>query len=111
MRFFTADMSAPLAVVFSSVLFGMMHFDPLQGLGTALVGMYLGFVVLRTRSIWPGVAGHMLNNLVCALFARFSPPHTDQAWSTGHPPWVIVMAAAATMAAVVALVRLTGSRK
>jgi membrane protease YdiL (CAAX protease family) len=96
-----AQLPRGLAVVLSAILFGAIHFDALQGLGALLVGLYLGFVVLATGSLWPAIAAHALNNLLCALFARFDPAGAGSAFDTGHP-WPLVAASAVAVAAVIA---------
>jgi len=107
LRSLAARLPGGLAVILSAILFGAIHFDALQGSGALLVGLYLGFVALATGSLWPAIAAHALNNLLCALFARLDPAGAGSAFDTGHP-WPLVAASVAATAVVVALVR-TGS--
>ncbi len=93
LRSFRADFSAWGAVVLSAFLFGVLHLNMLQGSGAFLIGLYLGFTVLVTGSIWPGVLAHGVNNLICSLAARFDPQGIGQAFNQGHHPAVIVVAA------------------
>ncbi|MCP4605528.1 MAG: CPBP family intramembrane metalloprotease [Proteobacteria bacterium] len=111
LRSFRADMSAWPAVALSSILFGIMHMDALQGLGAFLIGIYLGFVVLVTGSVWPAVAAHAVNNLLCALFARYDYQDTGQIWSTGHSQWTLLGASAIAITASIALLRLARKDK
>ncbi len=101
---FRGEMPAWLAVVFSSLLFGLLHLDPLQGSGAALIGAYLALVVITTGSVWPAIGAHALNNLSCALCARYDPQGVGQAFSTGYPPWVVALAVLLTAVVVVRLV-------
>jgi hypothetical protein len=100
-----------LAVALSAILFGAIHFDALQGLGALLIGLYLGFVVLATGSVWPAIAAHAINNLLCALFARFDPQGAGSAYETGHPLPLVAASAAAVAVIVVALVRMGPDRE
>lgn len=51
------------AVVGSAILFGLMHGNLGQFFYTTMAGIMLGYCYVETRSIWPGVIAHMLNNL------------------------------------------------
>lgn len=53
-----------VAIVGSAVLFGLMHGNLGQLFYTAVAGIMLGWCFVETRSIWPGVIAHMLNNLM-----------------------------------------------
>jgi len=51
-----------LAVIISSTIFGLIHFD-LDAMPLLIVmGLFLGGLYSITRSIWPSVALHMVNN-------------------------------------------------
>ena len=90
LRSFQARMPAWVAVLLSSILFGVMHWDGLQGLGAVLIGIFLGYITIKIGSIWPAVVAHAFNNLLCALFARYAENPTEQTFSHGHPPelWI-----------------------
>ncbi len=107
LRAFRAELPAWTAIGFSSLLFGILHMDGLQGLGAVLIGVYLGIVALRTGSVWPGVAAHAVNNLLCALFARYYSQDAGQVWSTGHSPLVLLAAAAVLTASLLMIFRMT----
>jgi membrane protease YdiL (CAAX protease family) len=52
------------AVMGSAFCFGVFHLLPWQVVGAALVGVYLGWLVIRTRSIGVSIFAHGLFNLV-----------------------------------------------
>lgn len=54
-------------IVFTSVLFGFLHVDPMYAVVTGCMGAYLHFVYLATRSIWVPVLLHALNNSLAML--------------------------------------------
>jgi membrane protease YdiL (CAAX protease family) len=106
LRAFAGGMSRWSAVAVSAFLFGVLHLDMLQGAGAGLIGAYLGFAVLATDSIWPAVLAHGLNNLLCSVFARLDPDGVGQAFSVGHPLWLVGAAALLTGLAIWSLWRL-----
>jgi membrane protease YdiL (CAAX protease family) len=57
------------SVFVTSLLFAAMHIDPSQFLGIAIMGAYLHFVYLTTRSIWAPILLHALNNGVAIALA------------------------------------------
>jgi uncharacterized protein len=56
-------------VVATSVLFGLLHVDPSYAVVTALMGAYLHFVYVASRSIWVPIMLHVLNNGIAILIA------------------------------------------
>jgi membrane protease YdiL (CAAX protease family) len=54
-------------IIFTSVLFGLLHVDPLYAIVTGCMGAYLHFTYLATRSIWVPILLHALNNSVAML--------------------------------------------
>ncbi|MCM1108202.1 MAG: CPBP family intramembrane metalloprotease [Clostridium sp.] len=57
------------AVVVSALLFGVVHGNWAQGIVAFLLGLMLGFIYLRGRSIWPAWMAHVINNAVGVLTA------------------------------------------
>jgi sodium transport system permease protein len=58
------------AIVLSSLLFGFLHvlLSLFQQLfGATILGLVLGLLAIRTRSLWPGVVFHLLNNALGVL--------------------------------------------
>ena len=55
------------AIIQSSLIFGVLHFNPWQFVGAFLMGLLLGWVYYRTRSLIPCIFIHLLNNLISFL--------------------------------------------
>ncbi len=55
------------AIVCSALLFGLMHMNPSQFFYTTLMGIVLGYIYVRTRSIWICVLIHFTNNALGIL--------------------------------------------
>ncbi len=56
-------------VALTSLFFGFLHIHPAHALVAALMGAYLHFVYLASRSIWVPMLLHMLNNGLGILIA------------------------------------------
>lgn len=55
-------MSVPLAIIISSVIFGLTHFDVGSFPVLLGIGLALAFLRWRSKSIWPSILLHALNN-------------------------------------------------
>jgi len=55
------------AVFFSGLLFALFHLNPWQFPATLVLGMILGWIMIRTRNILLCIAGHSINNLLVLL--------------------------------------------
>jgi len=80
-------------VVLNGLVFGAFHIPSAtvyRFLPSAALGMLLAWVVLRTRSLWPGILMHFVNNASIVILAsspwileRFSDP------GEGPPLWLL----------------------
>jgi uncharacterized protein len=61
------------AIIVSGLLFGAFHIRFTQFIPLALLGMLLAWMTIRTRSIWPAVVAHLVNNGGSVLFAYYVP--------------------------------------
>ena len=64
---FKQGMPVIWAIVFSSLVFAVAHADPGSFAVLFIIGLALAFLRWRTRSIWPGMILHALNNGIAAL--------------------------------------------
>jgi sodium transport system permease protein len=69
---------ALLAVGFSSLAFGIMHMIPQQVFNTTLMGLVMGLLAIRSRSIFPSVAFHFMNNALGVAHGRLSAAWLDR---------------------------------
>jgi membrane protease YdiL (CAAX protease family) len=59
-------------VALTAIIFSAFHLDPIGFLARAELGALFGYLLLRTGSLWPGVAAHAANNLIStALYFAF----------------------------------------
>jgi membrane protease YdiL (CAAX protease family) len=80
-----------LGVLASAFFFGLIHVDPLQGTMAMLMGLWLHFVYLTTRSLWMPMLLHFLNNSVAVLASRIVWLNTVSD-SNGNLPWHLYLA-------------------
>ncbi len=89
-------------VLVNGLIFGAFHVPGatvIRFLPSAILGMLLTWVVLRSRSIWTGMLMHFINNGSIVILSsspwildRFSDPNQ------GPPPWLLLPAAASLLA-------------
>ena len=65
------------AIIFTSILFGVAHAVFQQTIITFFVGCVLGFIAVRTGSIFPCMAYHAVHNSVYALISQTGPALVD----------------------------------
>jgi membrane protease YdiL (CAAX protease family) len=68
-----------VGIIVTSLLFGLMHMDPLQSTLTVFMGGYLGFLACRFGTIWPAVGAHALNNGLSAVSLTLFPEEPTNA--------------------------------
>ncbi len=61
------------AIAFSALIFCFIHLNPYQFFSAFVVGLVLGWVFLRTRSLWPCIVGHGFYNGHSFLIAAVLP--------------------------------------
>ena len=67
-------------LVVPSLMFGVLHLEPSQAAGVAVLGVAFGLVRLYTGSIWPCIMSHFAYNAGIILEARwFEPSQTHVA--------------------------------
>ena len=106
---------APLrAVLYSALIFGLFHVINGSVLSlerffpTTLLGLALGFVAIRTHSLWPGVLLHAIHNGLLFWLTRFSEKELSE-WfgsTNQHFPPIWILASLASVACGIGLVYL-----
>ncbi|MCD8281959.1 MAG: CPBP family intramembrane metalloprotease [Prevotella sp.] len=65
------------AIVLSAIVFGAVHGNAAQFVHAFLVGLLLGWLYVRTRSIVPCVAVHWVNNTVAYVLVKLFPDRAN----------------------------------
>jgi uncharacterized protein len=68
---FRKNYHAATAVIISALLFSLFHLNPWQMPATFLLGLLLGWIMIRTRNILLAIIGHAINNLLVLLTVTF----------------------------------------
>ncbi len=84
----------PTAIVVQAIAFGLFHLDPARLVPTTLLGLLLGLLATRTRSLLPGVLMHFANNAL-VLSASHLGAHATLPFSGGALYVTLALATAA----------------
>lgn len=68
---FIETYGGPTAVLYSAIIFGVIHLLPLQVVNAFLAGILLGWIYWKTRSLWIVMILHILNNYLAFRFSDF----------------------------------------
>jgi membrane protease YdiL (CAAX protease family) len=67
-----------MAILQSAVLFGVFHFNPAQSVTATIIGLLLGWLYYRTRSLAVCMVLHGLNNLLALSLLQLPPAWQDE---------------------------------
>ncbi|MCA9142954.1 MAG: CPBP family intramembrane metalloprotease [Planctomycetaceae bacterium] len=115
-RGLVANHGVVAGVLLASLLFGVMHIDPVQSVGAFVLGIGLHFVYLTTRSLLAPMLVHMLNNAFAFWLMQnytwcplpgLSPLPDD---TPVHTPWGVMITAIVACAALLGVLYQTRTR-
>ena len=69
------------AVLICSVLFGLIHLNPLQSIYAAMAGVAFSLLYVRFRNLGLCIIGHMAFNLLSVILAEFSGGEGIAGWA------------------------------
>lgn len=55
---------AKKAILFSALIFSVIHMVPIQMIATFAIGIVLGYIYYKTKSLWLVCAIHLINNMI-----------------------------------------------
>jgi sodium transport system permease protein len=61
------------ALILVSAIFAVFHFLPSKFLPTGLIGLWLGYLVVATGSLYPAILAHLVNNAIPFLVPEIEP--------------------------------------
>lgn len=73
LRNFERSMHVWTAIIVSGIIFGLFHVRLTQFIPLAALGMLLAWLTVKTRSLWPAVVAHFVNNGGSVTFAYYFP--------------------------------------
>lgn len=59
--------SVTAAIIIQGVLFGVIHGNLIQGIYAIPLGILYGYVAYRTKSVWPSIMMHFINNSISQI--------------------------------------------
>jgi sodium transport system permease protein len=91
------------AILLTALFFGVFHLSIYRLFPTALTGLLLGYLAVRSRSIVPGMVVHgMVNGISILVAARWIPVPADI--ETAGLPWPVLLVSVALLASGIALI-------
>lgn len=66
------------AIAVSGLIFAIVHLNPAQFVPAFTSGMFYAWLYYRTRSLWPGIVLHVLNNGFAAFMMQAYPETEDE---------------------------------
>jgi membrane protein DedA with SNARE-associated domain len=99
-----------LAIFFSALLFALFHLNPWQFPATFVLGLLLGWLMVRTRNIFACIAGHSINNLLVLLSMTFAQEISQSRIMSMGERDKIVLAALAIVVSIFIMYWLTRKR-
>lgn len=76
------------SIIWSSLLFGLIHLNPWQAIGATIMGMFIGWMCVKTKSLIPGIIIHFATNLSGFLFVAFTNKGEESWLDFGSGPVV-----------------------
>ena len=93
------------ALVASSLIFGIFHLNLIQMPYAFILGLCIGYFVMRTGSLWVGVIIHFVNNSVAVAFEFLYPVMSEETWYIANSVYNLVCVILSVMAIVVLLMK------
>jgi sodium transport system permease protein len=99
---FAREMTAARTIGGTALLFGVLHLSSetaIRLLPTAFLGVLMGFVVWRTRSVFASMLMHFVNNGMAVVIVSLPTLRGMVFSAEGEPSWLLVAAAPLALAA------------
>ena len=65
------------AIALTALIFALIHGNIAQGVHAFIIGLALGWLYARTRSVLPGIVLHWVNNTIAYLMFNLMPNLAD----------------------------------
>jgi len=81
------------AVLMTAIIFSFIHMNPFWFAQIYILGIILGFLAWKTKSVLPSLILHSLNNLVALILSfTIDAEHTFYIWNGHIAPWILLIA-------------------
>lgn len=103
------------AIVLAAIAFGFLHLDSYRLLPTTFLGLLLGFIAVRTGSVFPAMFAHAMNNALSFMVQRHETAFRGITWldleSGRSLPWFVLLPALIVLAVGLWRIRKPGTRE
>lgn len=72
LRGFLKNYSIAKSLIITSLLFGLLHFNLIQSITAVILGLALGWIFIKTGSLWMTIFLHSLNNGISVLLYQLT---------------------------------------
>ncbi len=102
-----------IAIVISSMMFGIVHMIPQQAFNAALLGLVLGLLAVYSRSLFPAITFHFCYNALATLHTRMAGVegldlplcYRDAEGTWRFSVWLLIPAGILLLLAIVTMIR------
>ncbi len=83
------------AIVVTSILFGILHLDPFRLIPVILIGIWLGFLLYKTNSLFIPIVAHISNNITSLVISHLEDSKIIKVFVTeaGNPNFLSIILA------------------
>jgi membrane protease YdiL (CAAX protease family) len=103
---FLKNYSAKKSIIWSALIFGLVHLNPWQGIAGILIGILIGWLYVKTKSLLPGMIIHFTNNLVAFVLVAVSGGKQESWMKTLNEPFVSGLMMVVGVVSIVLLIKL-----
>ena len=91
------------AILISAIVFGVIHFNIIQGLGAFFGGLFYGYIYVKTKNLFVPIIIHLINNglMILSLNFKSSFGMSEQAADTASIVITICLIVSGSICAVV----------
>lgn len=75
------------SIIITAVLFAILHLDPYRLLPVTIIGIWLGYMLLRSNSLYVPMLAHAVNNSLAVVMGRDLIPNLDKFMPDGNIPY------------------------
>ena len=95
-------------ILFSGIIFGFYHLRLTQAVPLSLLGIFMAWLTWQTRSLWPAMFVHLINNSFAAVLGKMSGEEVSDATLDAFefPWWSLALAVIILVGSIVALKRI-----
>ena len=94
-------------ILFSGIIFGLYHLRLTQAIPLSMLGIFMAWLTWRTRSLWPAILVHFLNNGLAAVLGKYAESEASEVdlEAFDFPWWALFMSVLVFAGSVFALVK------